>query len=399
MDPKQVSPERPRVLLSVALSLDGYLDAAGPERLVLSSSEDQDAVDSLRACADAILIGGGTARRDDPQLLVRAPERRLARTLGGKPPSPLRVVLSRSGQLPRTLRLFEASDTPVLLYVGNGRDKQRSSAYPPHVTICRLRPLSLRSVLADLARRGIQRVLIEGGETLSSICVRQGLLDELRVSLSPVVVGRRGCPRLGGRLALDDPLWPGFALAGVTKLGYTVAVHYTRVLDNGRADTSAFLPRDDAGRLAEAVALARRCRPVSTAYSVGAVLVSASGELLATGFSRDVDPHVHAEESAIRRALAAGCSLQGAVLFSSMEPCGERLSGRTPCARHIIESGIARVVYALAEPERFVRGAGDQILRRAGVAVSTVPELAPYALEPNRHLVAETGDARAAKHT
>ena len=85
---------RPHVLASCAVSLDGFLDDATPERLILSGPADLDRVDAERARVDAILVGAGTVRADDPRLLVRSPRRRADRVACGQPPSPLRVVLS-----------------------------------------------------------------------------------------------------------------------------------------------------------------------------------------------------------------------------------------------------------------------------------------------------------------
>ena len=65
-------PDRPYTLISCCVSLDGYLDDAGPERLVLSPAADLDRVDAERAGCDAILVGAETVRRDDPRLLVRS---------------------------------------------------------------------------------------------------------------------------------------------------------------------------------------------------------------------------------------------------------------------------------------------------------------------------------------
>src|ERR1700722_19051699 len=75
---------RPYVLLSAAMSADGYLDDASPQRLVLSGPEDLDRVDELRAGCDAILVGAGTVRADNPRLLVRDPGRRERRQASGR---------------------------------------------------------------------------------------------------------------------------------------------------------------------------------------------------------------------------------------------------------------------------------------------------------------------------
>jgi len=68
---------RPYVVLSCAMSVDGYIDDASPERLHLSNDADFDRVDAERASCDAILVGANTIRRDNPRLLIRDPRRRL----------------------------------------------------------------------------------------------------------------------------------------------------------------------------------------------------------------------------------------------------------------------------------------------------------------------------------
>ena len=80
--------ERPYVVLSCAISLDGCLDSTGPDRLVLSGAEDLDRVDGERAEADAIMVGAGTIRRDNPRLLVRSARRRAARAARRLPETP-----------------------------------------------------------------------------------------------------------------------------------------------------------------------------------------------------------------------------------------------------------------------------------------------------------------------
>src|SRR3954470_23711299 len=91
--------ERPLVVLSCATSIDGYLDDTSPRRLVLSTAADLDRVDAVRAESDAILVGAGTSRADDPRLLVRSAERRAARLARGEPGTPAKVTLTRSGGL------------------------------------------------------------------------------------------------------------------------------------------------------------------------------------------------------------------------------------------------------------------------------------------------------------
>ncbi|MFI7708990.1 RibD family protein [Nonomuraea sp. NPDC049480] len=98
---------RPYVVASCAMSLDGYLDDATAHRLILSNPEDFDRVDALRAWADAILVGAGTLRADNPRLKVRSAERRARRVRAQRPATPLRVVISAAGNLDPTMAFFD----------------------------------------------------------------------------------------------------------------------------------------------------------------------------------------------------------------------------------------------------------------------------------------------------
>jgi diaminohydroxyphosphoribosylaminopyrimidine deaminase/5-amino-6-(5-phosphoribosylamino)uracil reductase len=144
-------------------------------------------------------------------------------------------------------------------------------------------------------------------------------------------------------------------------------------------------PRADEAWLARAVALAGRCPPSATAFSVGAVVVTAGGTLLATGFSRETSPADHAEEVALARL--AGAVPDGATLYSSLEPCAARASRPHPCAELIIAAGLRRVVIAWREPPLFVPGGGAGVLEAAGVTVTEIPALAGAARVPNAHLL------------
>lgn len=135
--------------------------------------------------------------------------------------------------------------------------------------------------------------------------------------------------------------------------------------------------------MARAVALAERCEPSPTAFSVGAVIV-AGGRAVGEGYSRAEQPQDHAEEVALRHA---GGSAAGATVYSTMEPCGQRASRPAPCARLLADARVARVVYAVAEPERFVQApSGIAVLREAGVEVEAMPAFAAAAARPNAHL-------------
>jgi diaminohydroxyphosphoribosylaminopyrimidine deaminase / 5-amino-6-(5-phosphoribosylamino)uracil reductase len=136
-----------------------------------------------------------------------------------------------------------------------------------------------------------------------------------------------------------------------------------------------------------AVGLARLCPPSESAYSVGAVIVNVNGQEISRGYSREGDPHVHAEESALAKLPANDARLQGATIYSTLEPCSQRKSRPLTCTQLILASSISRVVTAWREPSLFVADCrGCELLEQASVIVIELPEFADQAMQPNRHL-------------
>jgi pyrimidine deaminase RibD-like protein len=131
--------------------------------------------------------------------------------------------------------------------------------------------------------------------------------------------------------------------------------------------------------LGQAIELSRQCPPSVSAYSVGAVLVGRVGVALATGFSRERDPHDHAEEAALTQVDPGDPRLASATLYSSLEPCRFRASRPVPCAELILRAGLRRVVIAWLEPPVLAPGGGAKLLRDRGVTVLEVPDLAAEA--------------------
>lgn len=192
-------PPRPYVLLSCAVSLDGYLDDASPGRLVLSGPEDLDRVDAERAGCDAVLVGAGTVRRDDPRLVVRSAARQRARVHTGRPPSPAKVTLTRGGDLDPAGRFFTTGTGERLVYcatpgLARARDRLAGAA-----TVLDAGPTgALDGVLADLAGRGVRRLLVEGGAAVLAGFLGAGLADELQLAVAPLFVGDPRAPRFHG---------------------------------------------------------------------------------------------------------------------------------------------------------------------------------------------------------
>jgi 5-amino-6-(5-phosphoribosylamino)uracil reductase len=197
--------QRPYVLLSVAMSVDGCIDDATGTRLILSNKADLDRVDEVRAGSDAILVGAGTIRRDNPALLVRSGARRSGRVARGLPASPARVCLTASGDLDPSARFFTAGGGDRLVYVPAG-ERERVAEHLGGLAGVQVigvgehrdDRVDLPAVLADLAASGVHRLMVEGGGSVLAQFLADGLADELDLVVAPLFVGDPAAPRITG---------------------------------------------------------------------------------------------------------------------------------------------------------------------------------------------------------
>jgi 5-amino-6-(5-phosphoribosylamino)uracil reductase len=264
---------RPHVVLSCAMSLDGCLDGTGEDRLVLSGAADLDRVDAERAAADAILVGAGTIRRDDPRLLVRSARRQAERRAAGRPSQPAGITVTVSGDLDPAARFFTRDPGEEGAGVGGTGDAgagaggaapaaadgdtgdggtgrgdaaARRIVYAATPVLPKLSdqlgglaevvdggdPPRLTAILADLAGRGVHRLMVEGGASLGTQFLTGGLVDELQLVIAPFFVGDPAAPRFAGPGRY--PASPGrpLHLAEARPVGEVVLLRY-RADDHG----------------------------------------------------------------------------------------------------------------------------------------------------------------------
>ncbi|MGQ0778905.1 MAG: deaminase [Pseudonocardiales bacterium] len=136
-----------------------------------------------------------------------------------------------------------------------------------------------------------------------------------------------------------------------------------------------------------AIELSHQCPRTEGAYSVGAVITDAEGREIATGYSRETDPKVHAEESALAKLPTDDPRLKEATIYSTLEPCSQRASRPRACTQLILDAGIPRVVIAWREPSLFVENCvGVESLEQHGIHVVEMPEFADEAKGASSHL-------------
>lgn len=223
---------RPYVLLSAAVSLDGHLDDASPDRLLLSNAADFDRVDEERAAADAILVGGNTLRADNPRLLVNDPGRRAARVAAGLPEHPLKVTLSASGALDADLRFWHTGGAKLVYTTDAGAAVLRARLDGPDGRAGRAEVVALGeavdlgAVLDDLGGRGVRRLMVEGGGGVHTQFLAQGLADELQLAVAPLLVGQAEAPRFVRPAAFPGGPARRMRLLGARTVGDVVLLRY-----------------------------------------------------------------------------------------------------------------------------------------------------------------------------
>lgn len=191
--------DRPYTLLSCSISMDGYLDSATSGRLQLSNAADFDRVDAERAECDAILVGAATIRNDNPRLLVRSAERRAARAARGCPPSPTKVTVTTGADLDRDAAFFAPGEVEKLVYCRAGAvDAARARLDGAATVVDAGDPVTLRWVVEDLGRRGVGRLMVEGGGSVLTQLLSEDLADELQLVVAPLFVGDARARRFVG---------------------------------------------------------------------------------------------------------------------------------------------------------------------------------------------------------
>ena len=209
------------------MSVDGYIDAASGARLILSGEQDLDRVDSVRAGCDAILVGAGTIRRDNPRLLVRSLARRDGRLASGLAASPAKVTISGSGILDPAARFFADADVAKLVYVpGSAAAGAHKHLGGLATVVAAGDPLELGVMLADLAARGVTRLLVEGGSLVHTQFLACGLADELQLAIAPFFVGDTAALRLMREGAFPHDAGHRMILAEVRQVEDMVLLRY-----------------------------------------------------------------------------------------------------------------------------------------------------------------------------
>jgi diaminohydroxyphosphoribosylaminopyrimidine deaminase / 5-amino-6-(5-phosphoribosylamino)uracil reductase len=193
---RRVTDGRPHVTLKLAVSADGKVGAPGRRPLAITGEAARARAHLLRAQNDAILVGIGTVLADDPQLTCRLP--------GMETRSPVRIVLDAGLRTPRDGKLVrEARITP--LWIVAGQEVPSAAAQALQASGAEVIPVDARAgrvdlpaAMRELGRRGITRLLVEGGPIVAAALLAADLIDEAVLFRSPMIVGADGIDALEG---------------------------------------------------------------------------------------------------------------------------------------------------------------------------------------------------------
>ena len=173
---------RPYVIFSAAITLDGKL-ATRTGDSKLSSKVDKNRVHRLRSKVDAILIGKNTAKLDDPVLSVH----------NAKKKNPIRIILDSNATIQNNSRILRtSSQIPTIIAVGESASKknlQRLEKLPVQIIVCGKQRINIKKLLVELRKQGIKKILIEGGGETNWSFVKENLVDEVIITVTPYLVG------------------------------------------------------------------------------------------------------------------------------------------------------------------------------------------------------------------
>lgn len=220
---------RPYVLLSAAVSIDGHLDTRpGEDRLMLSNKEDFERVDSVRASVDAILVGAGTLRADNPRLLVNSAERRASRVAAGQPEYPLKVTITGTGDLDPGWKFWHHGGDKLVLAVGDAATTKARANLGDLATVQNLPaepvwPAAL-DILGDTF--AVKRLMVEGGGTIHTQLLEAALADELQLVIAPLLVGQPDAVRMLGPASYPGGPAARLRLLETRQIGDVVLLRY-----------------------------------------------------------------------------------------------------------------------------------------------------------------------------
>ena len=198
--------KRPYVIINIAMTVDGKIDTFERLGTKISSADDWQRVDRLRAENDAVMVGGRTLIEEDPRLTVKSPELRKERLARGLAENPVKVGVVSEAILTAESRFIQQGPAHVLIFTTKRTTQAQLKTLEDagvEVFILGEQRVDLASMLGKLKEMGIKHLLVEGGGTLNSALIRDGLVDEIHIYIAPLIFGGAETPTLADGIGLN----------------------------------------------------------------------------------------------------------------------------------------------------------------------------------------------------
>ena len=181
----------PEIILNCAASADGKIALPDRKKVILSNKEDFERVHKLRTECDAILVGIGTVIEDNPKLTAR----------NSKGKNPTRIILDTNFRIPKDANVFDGESKTIVAVGENTSVKEDKNI---EIIKCGFKEVDLLKLLPELKSRGIDKILVEGGETVMWSFLEKKLFDKLYIFISNIVIGGIKTPTIAGGYGSKD---------------------------------------------------------------------------------------------------------------------------------------------------------------------------------------------------
>ena len=207
------------IVLSAAMTFDGKIGQRN-KKVVLSSKSDKIRVHKLRSKFDAILVGKNTVEQDNPLLTVRH--------VKGK--NPIRIILDSRGTIKNTSKIIKtAKNVPTIIVTSqlvSKRNLSRLKNFPLDVIVCGKNQVDIRKLVQILCKKGIKKILLEGGGTLNLSFLKNNLINEIIVTVTPFILGSENSVNIFEGIVKGTKQLSSFKLKKVQKIKNEVILNY-----------------------------------------------------------------------------------------------------------------------------------------------------------------------------
>ncbi len=196
---------RPYVFINIATTADGKIDTFERKGAAISSRQDKDRVDELRAESDAVLVGGKTLLGELPKLTVKSEALREARIKRGMTANPIKVGVVTNADIPLESDFIKAGTARVVIFTTAQTSRSQLEALRMNgveIFVHDTARVDLQNMMNTLAELGVKRLMVEGGGTINFELLRQRLVDEIMIYIAPMIFGGDSAPTLAAGLGV-----------------------------------------------------------------------------------------------------------------------------------------------------------------------------------------------------